>query len=82
MFGCSNRELAHKTGCIVYSYQCSEQSQKWKGQKLSNSSQFELYLNNDEILVIEIKPGAILIYSGFMLMHRQQIIHTKNTSVC
>ena len=45
-----------------------------------NKGKFEFMLNNDEIVSLSLSSGTILVYSGYMLTHRQQIIINNETS--
>jgi len=38
-----------------------------------NIAEFELNISEDEAFVIPLDPGTILVYSGYLLTHRQQI---------
>ena len=38
-----------------------------------NLAEFEFNTNDDEAYVLPLRPGTILIYSGYLLTHRQQI---------
>ena len=45
-----------------------------------NKGKFEFMLNDDEIVSLSLSSGIILVYSGYMLTHRQQIIINNETS--
>ena len=38
-----------------------------------NKAEFEFNINDDEAVVLPLEVGTIIVYSGFMLTHRQQI---------
>ena len=45
-----------------------------------NKGKFEFMLNNDEIVSLSLSLGTIIVYSGYMLTHRQQIIINNEKS--
>ena len=45
-----------------------------------NKGKFEFMFNNDEIVSLSLSSGIILVYSGYMLTHCQQIIINNETS--
>ena len=38
-----------------------------------NIAEFEINVKEDKTYVIPLEPGTVLVYSGFLLTHRQQI---------
>ena len=38
-----------------------------------NKAEFEFNINDDKAVVLPLEVGTTLVYSGFMLTHRQQI---------
>ena len=47
----------------------------------SNTANFEIIVSIDDFLTIPMHPGTIICYSGYMLIHRQQIINIDTLSL-
>ena len=50
-----------------------EQKQEVSKNQKKNVGQFELFINTGKIMLILMKIGTIITYSGYMVMHRQQV---------
>ena len=53
---------------------------KFPNKFINNSAHFELVINQNKTVVIDMQVGTVLTYSGYMLTHRQQL--QKNDNEC
>ena len=50
-----------------------EQEKKFTSSGRQNKAQFEFNITDDSTLLLPLESNTILVYSGFLLTHRQQI---------
>ena len=50
-----------------------KQKQEVSKNQKKNIGQFELFMNDNKIMIIPMKIGTIITYSGYMVTHRQQV---------
>ena len=67
-------ELKHTECDSSYTTICVPPHEVEKTEKGTyNKAEFEFNINDDEAVVVPLEVGTTLVYSGFMLTHRQQI---------